>query len=341
MKGIELLDTLTQLQGVSGREKPVAEFIKEQMAPYADEVKIDRLGSCIVYRKGTGEKKQKFMAAAHIDQIGFCVLGADSRGFLRVRPSGTIFTDNIMSNRVVFQNGCKGVVTAYKNTSLENNRDLTNWVIDIGAATAEEALELVPVGMMGCFDCEMIKLANDRICTKALDDRIGCYIMMEALMRTEKPYHDLYFSFSVQEEVGIRGTQVAAQGILPDFGIAFDIGGSYDEPEDKLYGFKNAVIGQGASIKVIDGWTISSEELNNHLIALCEANGIKYQIDVGTNGGTDAAMIQRSGAGARATTISVPTRYGHSQSEIVDMNDVNAIIDLLVKVCETEAPFEA
>ena len=119
MKGIELLDALTQLQGVSGREKPVAEFIKEQMAPYADEVKIDRLGSCIVYRKGTGEKKQKFMAAAHIDQIGFCVLGADSRGFLRVRPSGTIFTDNIMSNRIVFQNGCKGVVTAYKNTSLE------------------------------------------------------------------------------------------------------------------------------------------------------------------------------------------------------------------------------
>lgn len=341
MQGMELLNTLTQLHGVSGREKKVAEFIKKEMAPYADEVKIDRLGSCIVYRKGYGEKKQKFMAAAHIDQIGFCVLGADSRGYLRIRPSGTIFTDNIMSNRVVFANGRKGVVTSYPNGNAENNRDLTNWVIDIGATSAEEALELVPVSTMGCFDCQMIELANDRVCSKAFDDRIGVYVMMEAMQRIEKPYHDLYFSFSVQEEVGIRGTQVAAQGIMPDFGIAFDIGGSYDEPDDKLYGFKNAVIGNGASIKVIDGWTISSEELNDHLVALCEKYGIKYQIDVGTNGGTDAAMIQRSGSGARATTISVPTRYGHTQSEVIDMKDVNAIIDLLVKVCEEEAPFEA
>ncbi len=341
MQGMELLKTLTALHGVSGREKEVAAFIQKEMAPFADEIKIDRLGNCIVYRKGNGEKKQKFMAAAHIDQIGFCVLGADSRGFLRIRPSGTIFSDNIMSNRVVFANGRKGVVTCYPNANAENNRDLTNWVIDIGATNAKEALELVPVSTMGCFDCDMIELANNRLASKAFDDRIGVYIMMEAMRHIEKPYHDLYFSFSVQEEVGIRGTQVAAQGILPDFGIAFDIGGSYDEPEDRLYGFQNAVIGNGASIKVIDGWTISSEELNQHLIKICEDNQIKYQIDVGTAGGTDAAMIQRAGAGARATTISVPTRYGHSQSEVIDMNDVNAIIEILIKVCEIEAPFEA
>lgn len=341
MKGMELLNTLTQLHGVSGRERKVAAFIKEQMAPYADEIKIDRLGSCIVYRKGYGEKKQKFMAAAHTDQVGFCVLGADSRGFLRVRASGTIFTDTSLTNRVVFENGVKGVVVSYPNNNAENNRDLTNIVIDIGATNAEEALSLVPISTMACFDCDMIELANDRLCCKAFDDRIGVYIMMEAMQRIEKPYHDLYFSFSVQEEVGIRGTQMAAQGILPDFGVAFDIGGSYDEPTDKLYGFQNAVMGKGASIKVMDNYAISDELLNDHLVSLCKQNNIPYQIDVGTFGGTDAAMIQRSGSGARATTVSVPTRYGHSQSEIIDKKDVNACIELLIKVCETEAPFEA
>ncbi len=340
MQGKELLNALVQLHGVSGREQKVASFIKEQLAPYADEITIDNLGNCIVYRAGCGAKKKKFMAAAHTDQIGFCVQGADEQGFLHVRPAGAIFADNINSNRIVFQNGVKGVVVMHPENDLAKApRDISRFVVDIGAVSAKEALSLVPLGMMGCFDAEMIQLANDRLCSKAFDDRIGVYIMMEAFRQIEKPYHDLYFSFSVQEEVGIRGTEVAAYRVAPDFGIAFDIGGSYDEIGDKLSGLGCAVIGKGASIKVIDGYTISDELLNNHLFALCEKYGIACQTDVGTGGGTDAAMIQRAQNGARATTVSVPTRYGHTQSEVIDMKDVDAIIALLIKVCSEEAPF--
>jgi len=331
-----LLEKMTQTFGVSGREKPAVEMVKELLSPYVDQVVVDALGSLILYKKGNGANKKKLMVAAHIDQIGFCVTGVDANGFLRVRGVGGISLSATHTCRVTFQNGVRGVILAEENDWTKN--DLSKLYIDIGAKDQEDALSMISLGDMASYEGELVQLANDRFLSHGFDDRIGCYIMAECLLslREASPYNDLYFSFSTQEEVGIRGTRSAANRIQPDIGIAFDIGSALDTPGEKLSGLGNAVLGGGASIKLMDAGMISDEGLCRYLKELCEDKGIKTQYEVAAGGGTDGAMIQAAGEGVRATTISIPTRYGHTASEMVDMGDVNACIALLQEACAAD-----
>jgi endoglucanase len=323
---------LTQAFGVSGYEKEIREVIKNLVKDYADEITVDALGNLIVYKKGYGENKKIIMAAAHMDEIGFQVIKIDDKGLIKVRALGGIPVAATFMNRVMFRNGTMGIFSSTAKMEDVKN-DLKKLYIDIGAQSKEEASKYVKVGDVASYIGEYVELKDNNIVAKALDDRIGCYIMLEALKKVEKPYNDLYFVFTVQEEVGLRGATVAAARIKPDLGIALDVTVANDYPDS---GEGSNTLGGGTAIKVSDHSVICDEYLVEEMVKCCEENSIKYQLDVIDMGGTDAGAINRSNYGVKSSGISVATRYVHGPNAFVNMKDVEASIELLSKYVNRE-----
>ena len=330
------LKQLVSTFGVSGYEREIRNIIKEEIGKYADDVVIDDLGNLIIYKEGHGQNKKKIMASAHMDEIGFQVMNIDDKGFIRVRALGGIPVLNTVMNRVKFRNGTIGLVSSTcKSDEIKN--DIKKLYIDIGAKDKEDALKYVKVGDVAAYEGELVELKNNNIAAKAIDDRIGCFILAEALKRIDKPYNDLYFVFSVQEEVGLRGATVSASRIKPEIGIAVDVTIASDYPNSGEGANK---VGDGAAIKISDGSVICDEYLVEEMIKTCEDNDIKYQRDVIDAGGTDAGAINRSNFGVKSSGISVATRYVHGNNCLVNMDDVEAAIDLLYKYTNREFKFE-
>jgi putative aminopeptidase FrvX len=331
-----LLEKLTQAFGVSGYEREIREVIREEVKAYADEVTVDALGNLIVLKRGTGENKIKVMAAAHMDEIGFQVMKIDDKGLIKVRGLGGIPVAATVMNRVKFKNGTRGIVSStVKIDDIKN--DIHKLYIDIGAQSKEEALKYVQVGDVACYDGEYLELKDNNVVAKALDDRIGCYMAIEALKKLENPYNDVYFVFTVQEEVGLRGATVAAERIQPDLGIALDVTVAHDFPNSSE---GSNALGGGAAIKLSDGSVLCDEYLVEEMIKCAEENSIKYQRDIIDAGGTDAGAINRSHYGVRSSGISVATRYVHGPNCFVNMKDTEACIELLSKYVNREFKFE-
>ncbi|MCM0647175.1 M42 family metallopeptidase [Clostridium swellfunianum] len=331
-----LLKELTQAFGVSGYERQIREVIKEAVKSYADEVTVDALGNLIVLKKGAGENKIKIMAAAHMDEIGFQVMKIDDKGLVKVRGIGGIPVAQTVFNRVIFKNGTRGIVSSTVKID-EIKNDIHKLYIDIGAQSKEEALKYVQVGDVACYDGEYLELKENNVVAKALDDRIGCYMAIEALRKLENPYNDVYFVFTVQEEVGLRGAVVAAERVKPDLGIALDVTVAHDFPNS---GEGSNTLGGGAAIKISDGSVLCDEYLVEEMIKCAEENNIKYQRDIIDAGGTDAGAINRSHYGVRSAGISVATRYVHGPNCFVNMKDTEACIELLSKYVNREFKFE-
>lgn len=332
-----LLKELTQAFGVSGFEENIAQLVTEKIKDYVDELYIDSIGNLIAFKKGTGENKKRIMASAHMDEIGFAVLSVTDKGFVKIKKMGGVSAHTSFMNRVGFQNGAVGVISSLEAINKVEPGDISKLYVDICASSREDALSKVSIGETASYIGEYQELMNNCVTAKALDDRIGCYILIEALRKISKPYNDVYFVFSVQEEVGLIGATASSEGIKPELGIAVDITGSFDVPMD-LNG--NAVIGGGAAIKVMDNSVICDEKLVREMVDCAKENSIKYQLDVLAGGGTDAGAINKSGSGVKALGISIPTRYGHSPNGIVSMDDVNACIDLLWKFVDREFTFD-
>lgn len=332
-----LLKELTQAFGVSGFEGKIAELITEKVKDYVDELYIDSIGNLIALKKGTGENKKKIMASAHMDEIGFAVLSVTDNGFIKVKKMGGVSAHTSFMNRVRFQNGAVGVISSLEKTDNVGPGDISKLYVDICAVSKEDALKSVSIGETACYVGDYQELTNNCVTAKAMDNRSGCYILIEALKKMSKPYNDVYFVFSVQEEVGLIGATVASERIKPDLGIAVDITGSFDVPTD-LDG--NAVIGGGAAIKVVDNSVICDEKLVGEMVDCAKENNIKYQLDVLVGGGTDAGAINKSNSGVKALGISIPTRYGHSPNGVVSMDDVNACVDLLWKFVDREFTYD-
>ncbi|MCR1898451.1 M42 family metallopeptidase [Irregularibacter muris] len=331
-----LLKELTQAFGVSGFEKEIANIIIENIKACVDELKIDAIGNVIALKRGIGEEKKKIMVSSHMDEIGFGVLGVTDKGFVKVKKVGGISPQVSFMNRVQFKNGTCGTISSFEKMDKVGATDIHKLYVDICAVSKEDALKYVSIGEPASYMGEYKELHNHCVTAKAIDDRIGCYILIEALKKVKDPYHDIYFVFSVQEEVGLIGATVAAERINPDLGIAVDITGSFDVPTDTD---GNAVIGGGAAIKVMDSSVICDEELVKTMVQCAEKNNIKYQLDALAGGGTDAGAINKSNCGVKALGISIPTRYGHSPNGIVSMEDVNACVDLLWKFSESTFQF--
>ncbi len=333
---MELLKNLTQAWGVAGREKAVRALIQSEIKPYADELHTDALGNLIALKRGSGGGK-KIMLSAHMDEIGLQVTKIEGDGRIRVCKIGWVWAGSLYNDKVMFQNGTIGVVGCAGPIE-EAKNDTGKLYIDIGCTTKEETLKHVNIGDYCGFIGQYHALQNDCVSAKSIDDRVGCYLLAEALKKNDgKRKNDVYYVFSVQEEIGCRGAKVAAERIQPDIGISVDVSPDHLYPSD-LEG-SNAV-GAGVGIKLGDPSAMLDEMLVERMIACCRDNDIAFQRDVMDRGGTDASSINTAGHGVRVAGISVITRYPHSQSALVSKKDIQSALRLIDIYTALEFTFE-
>ncbi len=325
----ELLKELSQAWGVSGREKNVREIILREIRPLADEIKVDNIGNIIALKRGTdGENSKKIMLAAHMDEIGVQVKKILPDGRIKLCRVGWIWTAAMYHDRLFFKNGVVGVVSCEGNIE-EAKNDVGKLFVDIGCTTREEAEQYVKVGDFAGFAGEYYELANDRISAKRLDDRAGCFMLIEALRLNQGDLpNDVYYVFTVQEEVGCRGSVTAAAQVKPDIGISVDVTPDHFYPCD-LEGC-NAV-GDGISVTLGDPSAMMDEYLVDEMLACCEENKITYQRGVMDRGGTDASSMNLSNEGVRVAGIALVDRYPHSQCSVISKKDVEAGVELIDK----------
>ncbi|MFV0440282.1 MAG: M42 family metallopeptidase [Lachnospirales bacterium] len=325
---LELLKNICTVKGASSEEHNIANFILEEIKDYIDDYEIDSMGNLIAHKKGNGKK---MMLAGHMDQIGMMVTHIDEKGFIYFTNVGGLNPYVILNCRVVFDDGTVGVV-GKNGKALLNKLTLKDLFIDIGASSKEEAEKHVNVGDIAVYYEEPI-VDDVKITTPYLDDRIGCYFMIEALKELKDLKYDLYLVFTTQEEVGLRGATAAAYTVNPDYGIAFDVTLGYGMPDSDKFPQK---MGDGACIKVRDASLICSPEMVKHMKQVAEKHNIKHQLEILNAGGTDSGAIQRTRGGVTTGAISIATRYIHSMNEMASLADIKDCIDLTVKVLETE-----
>jgi endoglucanase len=321
----DLIKKLTEAYGPSGHEEQIREIIRGEVESFADEVRTDALGNLIAIRRGGGQGK-KVMLAAHMDEIGLIISYVDEKGFLRAQPIGGVDVMTLAGHRVQFGDGTIGVLAPEKRDDFRKSPNLQSVYIDVGATSQEEAQPRL--GQAAGFVRPFAAMGR-RLVAKGLDDRIGCAILIETLRQLEGSPHDVFFVFSVQEEVGLRGARTSAYGLEPDVGIAVDITMAADTPEAPKLAMK---LGEGPCIKVMDSGMLSHPGLKDLLVATAESNDIPYQLEVLPRGTTDAAAIQLVHGGVPAGCISIACRYFHTPSEMVDSEDVENAIQLLLAV---------
>ncbi len=313
--------------GVSGNEKQIAALLEKEVAPYVDETYTDALGNLIAIKYGNlpdGERK-KLLYCAHMDEIGFIVTYIEDNGFIRFAPIGGINFVAAAFSHVVFANGEKGILVPESGVKA-SDLAADKCVVDIGATSAKEAARKVKIG--DCFSLahNLSKLGANRAVGRPIDDRIGCAIMIEVAKKlADNCPHDMYYVFSVQEEVGCRGARPAGFSIAPDIALAFDVTGTGDAQGSKPMAVK---LGGGAAIKIKDGSVICSGEVVSKLQKLAKDGKITAQNEILLYGGTDTSVLQAAGVGAYAGCISIPSRYIHSGVEMIDLRDVTACTDL-------------
>ncbi len=321
----ELIKKLTEAYGPSGREEQIREVIKGEIEGVADEMKVDAMGSLIALKRGSGEGL-KVMLAAHMDEIGIIATHVDEKGFIRFASVGSVNPLTLLGGRVVFADGTVGTIGLEKREPEEEKKipSLDKLYLDVGAKDKETAP--VRVGDIACFQRPFVAL-GDRLIAKAFDDRIGCAVLIQVMRDLETSPHDAYFVFSVQEELGLRGAITSAYGIQPNLGVSVDVTGTGDTPEARPMAVS---LGEGPAIKVKDGGMLAHPAVKNLLVETAEQLGIPYQLEVLERGTTDATAIQISREGVPAGCVSIPCRYVHTPSEMVDYNDVLNAVRLLV-----------
>ena len=319
---IDILKTFTHLQSVarpSGFESPCAQAIAELAGPYCDEVKIDTLGNVICRKKGPGKR---LMMAAHMDVIGLIITHIDKKGFLRFGALGGFVPYRLIGARMKLENGMGGSVWCDEKAMEEKKLEeisLNDLYLDIGAESEESARKMVQVGDVAMYEGDPQQLGQ-MLLSPYCDDLIACAALLSAMSQVEKSENDLYFVFTVQEEVGLRGAATAAYAIDPDFGVCMDVTRTGDNPSEKA---KMVVkLGAGPTIKIKDVSLLCNPQVIAHLREAAKEGDVPYQDEVLTAGGTDSAAIQKTRGGVLSGCISIPCRYIHSQNEMVSLKDV-------------------
>jgi len=323
----ELIRKLTETYGPSGHEERIREVIRAEIEELADEVRVDALGNLIALKRGKGDGI-KVMLSAHMDEIGVIVTYVDERGFLRFAPVGKVRSLTLLGGWVVFADGTVGTIGVEKREPEEAKKipAFDKLYLDVGAK--DKGSVPVRVGDVACFQRPFVA-QGDRLIAKALDDRIGCAVLIQVMRDLKETPHDVYFVFSVQEEVGLRGAITSTYGIQPDLGISVDVTYTGDTPEAHPMAVS---LGAGPAIKVKDGRMLAHPAVKDLLVRTAEELGIPYQLEVLERGTTDAAAIQISREGVPAGCLSIPCRHIHTPSEMVDYNDVANAVKLLVAV---------
>jgi endoglucanase len=330
-----LIRKLVEAYGPSGFEDQVRDLIRPEVEPYADEIRTDALGNLIVRKRPAGSRANplKVMIAAHMDEIGVMASHVTDKGFLRFTNIGGVRPHTLMGARVRFANGTIGVIYSDRLEESGKIHPLAKHFIDVGATSREDCP--VRVGDAANFG-RSFEARGHHLTAKSMDDRIGCAVAIEALRRLSATAHDVYFVFTVQEEVGTRGAEAAANGIMPDVGISLDVTLTGDVPEAQPMDVR---LGAGPAIKVKDSGMIAHPGLVRLMRGRAEEAGIAHQMEVLVGGSTDARSMQLAGPGSAAGCISIPCRYVHSPSETVDAEDVEGAVRLLVAMLSGEIEF--
>ena len=326
---MELLKKLTQTYSPSGNEERIRKIIESEAKPYADDITTDALGNLIVHKKGDGAK---MMLCAHMDEIGVLVTYIEDSGFLRFAPVGGVPTYCSLFQTVEFENGVRGVIGYEEKINITTELNLGKMYIDIGATSADESRKMVEIGDSAVF-CGDFFTNGDNAVSKAMDNRAGVYVLLNVLKNMKKSENDLYFVFSTQEELGLRGARAAANAILPDVALAVDVTDTGDTPNCNQMAVK---LGGGPCIKFMDNSIITHKRVNDALKNSAKRTDTPYQCEVLILGGTDAGAIHTAGSGAMTGAVSIPTRYIHTPHECVNINDVKAAITLICDFAENK-----
>ena len=329
----KLLQQLTETFGPSGFEDNVRAIVRAEVQPLADELSVDALGNLIARKKPSkpNGNTRKIMIAAHMDEIGLIVSHVDEKGFVRFSSIGTVLRKYVLGGRVRFLNGTQGVIGYDRLDNYNEIPSMDKVYIDVGATSKKDCP--VKIGDIAAFERPFTEMGS-RLVAKSMDDRVGVLVAIETLraLKDKSTLHDLYFVFTTQEEVGARGAGTSAYGVDPDIGIAIDVTPSGDTPNALKM---EMTLGNGPCVKFQDVGSISDPRVVQWMIAAAEKNKIPYQREVLLVGGTDAKAIQSVRAGVPAGCISIPVRYVHSPSEMVDFNDVQNTVRLLTAVLRT------
>lgn len=319
-----LIQKLTETFSPSGYETAIRAVIREEIEPLADEVRVDALGNLIARKGKQARDGKRIMLAAHMDEIGLMVTHVDENGFVRFTGIGGIRPQALAGGRVRFVGGTPGVIYFERLAEAAKAPTLEQCYIDVGAAGRKDCP--VKVGDVCAFERPFLDLGG-RMVAKSMDDRIGCAVLIEILRALDRSPHEVHFVFTTQEEVGTRGAATSAFGLDPDLGLAVDVTATGDTPK----GLKMEVgLGKGPAIKVKDSGMLADPRLVAWMLRTAEKSRIPCQREVLEGGTTDARAIQLARAGVPAGCLSVPTRYIHTPSEMVDGGDVQASVKLLV-----------
>lgn len=334
---IELQRELVQAARPSGFETPQAAILKELARPFADEVTVDTLGNVICHKKGPGKR---LMIAAHMDVIGFMVTFIDECGFLRFEPLGGHMPARLVGTPVRTESGVCGSIWADAEAKLAHAKltdvDVHDLYIDIGAKSREEAERLAPVGSVCVYDALVSAVAGGNLMTPYADDLIGCVTLLLAMEQMGESKNDVYFVFSVQEEVGCRGAVTAAWQIDPYMGISCDVCPTGDTPGEPEHQRMQVALGKGPAVKIKDGGMQSNPQTVAHLRRAAEAAGVVWQDEILLGGSTDARSMQVSRSGVLAGCVSIPCRNVHTPAEMVNLRDVEQAARLLARAAMLE-----
>ncbi|WP_026954682.1 M42 family metallopeptidase [Algoriphagus vanfongensis] len=337
---VALLKQICEIAGAPGFEKRVRDLVVDLVTPLADEVKTDNLGNVIAIKRGKNNPDGKrVMVAAHMDEIGFIVTHVDDNGFLRFHTLGGFDPKTLTAQRVIVHGkkdlvGVMGSKPIHVMSPEERNKlpKTTDFFIDLGMSK-EEVEKYISVGDPVTRDRELIEM-GDCVNCKSIDNRVAVFILIEALKQLDNPPYDVYATFTVQEEVGLRGANVAAHSINPDFGIALDTTIAFDVPGAQAHE-KVTQLGKGTAIKIMDAMTICDYRMVDFMKQTADQKEITWQPEILTAGGTDTAGVQRMGKqGAIAGAISIPTRHLHQVIEMAHKKDIADSISLLVACLE-------
>lgn len=337
---VELIRSLSLAFGPTGCEGEVAYLIEEKAATFADSVKRDRFGN-VIARMTFGEGNKKMMISSHMDEVGFMITEICDDGYLRFDTVGGIDGSVLAGRRVTLGDGLnrvRGLIAskAIHHKSKEDRKKVLSaekLYIDIGACSREEAEKYLEIGSFGTFDSEFVLFGTDdrKVKSKALDDRMGCAAMLEVMesLFNKRPKVDLdvYFCFTVREEIGLSGATVAANAISPDLALVLETT-AIGDIADTAPASRVADIGGGGALSLMDRATIYDRDFVKYLLDTAKDNNIKVQVKRYVSGGNDAGHIQKTGTGVRVAALSVPTRYLHSPACVASLDDYEALRDL-------------
>ncbi len=338
MNPLSILNRLLEAAGPSGHEQSCAKVIAEIAQPFVDEIMVDPLGSLICRKKGAGPR---ILAAAHMDVIGFMVSRIDEKGFLRVVPIGSHPPARLIGFPLRFMNGTAGILFSSDFEAVRKKRfdevTMEEIYVDIGAWDRDEAEKLVQPGDVAIFDGQARRISGNKLLSPYLDDLIGCVILLLAAAMRPAGGNDVYYVFTVQEELRGRGAGPAAERIRPDLALAVDICHTGDCP---AYSKEiTTKLGGGPAIKLFDLSAMCHPALVRHIRNIARSRDIPFQNEISHTGGTDAGAMQLSSLGVPVSGLSVAARYSHTPVEMCALEDVVDAARLLAAVTAADPVF--